>query len=689
MQTIIAVAIVVVVVVILGIIARSIWLKKRIKDADSLLEGGSIIKQDDFFKKSYMIGGDSSYIPDSIRKYCLSDWPKVGVISNYLLQKIPLESFVYLEKTDGIHANILIHDGRIYDVTNSEEIKQVGTTETKATLVLDTENYENKYYVFDAYVVDNEIVNEKHFEERMKLAEPFVKELGDRFEMKTFKPVPSIEFLIEYVKNDRSPDTGNEIDGVVLQRTDTPYLPGPREVYVYKMKPSALMTTDLLLKYQEKEKCYKLYTRGKRSSYFNLITQRPRNEKYIYDLDGHVYERSKLKSYPEEMLILFDTPYYPNLGVYEISDTWNSKGFFKRNIDAADQIISELVKYPDALDGKIVEMALTEDHKWVPIRVRTDKNGNPNGILTGLSCVEAVFDPIRPKSDIYFQKGSSLTSDQQTFVHELNGIYRRFIIETHINPIGKFATVIDLCGGRGADIFDMYCNGVTNFFAIDADRTALAQYVFRCSNAKYSFKQGQYKPLLRQFRNNVYDNGNPISVNVLAHELGKSYSDVITDLKSRYEWKGSCKVVLMNFAIHYLCTSQANIDALGKFVKNVLDDNGIFIITYFEGDTITSKAEKDEAHIGPFNIKIRQVRRVVHAKMPLVTFRNADNDMYVEEPLVMADSLIKLDSHLEKIADYNAYERCKTWADRLAKTKEYKALLDYYKLVHVRVYKKK
>lgn len=683
----IVIVIIVIVVVILFLYFRSKWNEHRIAKADKILEDKKILKENNFFQETYMLGGDSTYLPENIKDLCLERWPQVGVISNYILMKIPLESFVYSEKTDGVHYNLLIHDGRLYDVTHKDSIKQIDTVDCKDTLILDTELYDNKYFIFDAYVINGEVINEKLFIERMKMVEPYLDKLGSKFVLKTFKAVPSIEFLIDYVKNDKSPDTGNEIDGVILQRIDMPYIPAKGSINVYKMKPSALMTTDLLLKYQETDKTYKLYTSGTWRSYLDAPTQRPKNEQFIHSLDGRVYERSKLTKLPEMMLILFDTPYYPNLGTYEVSEKWNSKGFFKRNIDAADQIISNLIRYPDSLNNKIVEMALTEDKKWVPIRVREDKT-KPNGLLTGLSCVDAVFDPIRSSDEIYFQQGDALPHDEHMFIHELNGVFRKYIIEHHINPIGKFATLIDLCGGRGADTFDLYSNGITNFFAIDGDTTALSQYVNRCMRCKYMYLKGNYKPLIHKRFSNVHDKGNPISVNVLNHELGKSYADVVKDLKSRYEWKGSCRVVLMNFAIHYLCSSASNIDALGKFVKSVLDDRGLFIFTYFEGDNIIAKAEKNEAKIGPFNIKIRQVKRIVYAKMPLVTFRNANNDAYVEEPLVTNEILEKLNPYLELVDDYNAYERCKQWADNLAKNDKFKQLLEYYKLIHVRVYKK-
>ena len=62
--------------------------------------------------------------PDSLnipKKYLILlevDWPKISVLTNSILQKIPLNKFKYSEKLDGIHTYLLIFDKKIFNVTN-------------------------------------------------------------------------------------------------------------------------------------------------------------------------------------------------------------------------------------------------------------------------------------------------------------------------------------------------------------------------------------------------------------------------------------------------------------------------------------------------------------------------------------------------------------------------------------------
>ena len=120
-------------------------------------------------------------------------------------------------------------------------------------------------------------------------------------------------------------------------------------------------------------------------------------------------------------------------------------------------------------------------------------------------------------------------------------------------------------------------------------------------------------------------------------------------MNSRYEfYNGKVDIVLMNFAIHYLCDDIEKIKSLGEFVNSVLFRDGIFIITYFDGDEILKVVEDNVAKIGPFDIKIvKQEKDVTIAKMPLPTIKEG-NDIYAEEPLVKKDNIKTLLENLEK-----------------------------------------
>ena len=53
---------------------------------------------------------DSLNIPEKYLKLLEVDWPKISVLTNSILQKIPLNKFKYSEKLDGIHTYLLIFE---------------------------------------------------------------------------------------------------------------------------------------------------------------------------------------------------------------------------------------------------------------------------------------------------------------------------------------------------------------------------------------------------------------------------------------------------------------------------------------------------------------------------------------------------------------------------------------------------
>lgn len=644
-------------------------------------------------------GGFDLDIPEEILKLInVKKWPQVSTLTNQILLTTPLESFYYSEKTDGEHKNILIYDRMIYDVTHYDNIMEISEIDCDETMILDTELYKNKFYIFDVYYVNDKLVKDEHFKDRMKYMNEKMKLLGDKFILKQFYPIPSIEFLLDFINHDKSPTTGNEIDGVILQRIDKPYFPTKFEANIYKLKPRHLMTIDFLLKYNSTDNSYELYSIGSFRDMINSLTKIPKSTKNVYDKDGNEYLRKDLSKLPESVLILFDSPFIPNLSKYYPSKKWNSVGYFNRIIHHVDELIAQFHQFPGNFDNKIVEMSLTNDNQWVPIRIRTDKL-LPNGFHIAQTNVSLIFDPIKTIDQIYFHKDLKSESQTQDYIHKINQIFRKYVIEKHINPLGRYTSIIDLCGGRGADQYNLYANGVTNFFAIDGDTTALKQYIDKSYQlkAKYMFNQykdeTRYKPLIKPWKKNVAEKGNIFTINALHHVLGNNYENILKDLKSRVEWTGSVKIVLMNFAIHYLCDKLANITKLANFINSVLDDTGIFIVTYFDGDFILDNAQtvgkKEISKIGPFEIEIiSKTINITKAKMPLPTIQGTD-DFYREEPLVHSNIFKPLDTKLKLLDEYYIYDNTSSEINKISRSKEFKSLLEYYKIIKARVYTKK
>lgn len=635
-------------------------------------------------------------IPNQILELLPAKWPQVSVVSNAILQRVPLSAFYFSEKTDGVHANILIYNSNIYDVTHKDSIKFVSKIDYSEMLILDTEFYKGKYYIFDVYYANSEYVGDEHFVERLAHLPSLPTSLSSMFVLKKFAPIPNLEYLLSFIKNEKNPETGNDIDGVILQRIDLPYI-YRKEPTVLKLKPRSLMTVDFLLKYNNSEDNFKLYTIGSCFDYMNSLTSIPKKEKYIYDNTHQRFETSKLKTYPKSMFILFDSPFIPNLSVYKVVNNYNMKGYFARVIPEIDQLISQFVSTPKSFDNKIVEMSLTLDNKWVPIRIRDDKL-MPNGFRVAQDVVSLIFDPIKSNEEVYFQRNISASTDVQDYVHSINQIYRKFVIEEYISPRAHFSTVIDLCGGRGADLYNLYANGISNFIAIDGDSTALKQYVDRAYSLKNKFKKDGYVKLLNATK---YDTKpKAFTINALNYMLSsKVYNEIENDLKSRPDYRGSARFVLMNFAIHYLCKSTSELTKLSNFVYKMLESEGYFIFTYYDGDRILENAKEEKSRdvktkkettkliskVGPFSIEIVENKKdYTIAKMPLVTIQDGDN-FYREEPLVHQRTLEKISSKFVLVKDVNLYDEVKEVVDKLHDPEH---LLDYYRLVHVRIYKK-
>ena len=630
-------------------------------------------------KRRYM-----AKLPEKYRELINVEWAKPSVLSNSVLQIIPLDKFNYSEKIDGVHTYLLIFDGKIYDVTNNKKyfsnIYQINKSNFKemkfsGDCIIETEYYENKYYIFDVYYLNGVDYSEKFLHERLNSINEYLDELGPSFKIKKFYEITDINELLEYIKKDKSPE-GNNIDGIILQRIDKPYFQQGYDFNSYKLKPLHLNTVDFLLKYNRALNYFELYLQGYYEKYYKQNMKKLPKDKDIYSLNNFEKPISKRYYYlyqNKKILIYFDSPFYPNLGKLILTENWNKQGYSPDQIEQINDLVKKMKRKPYDYNNAIVELSLTNDKKWVPFRERRDKIF-PNSYRVGLSNVSVIFDPIKPSESIYFQKDLTMNEEKLDIIHKINQTYRKYIIETYIK--GKNSSIIDLCGGRGADEFNLYSNGVSNFFVIDNDTTALKRYfdrTFNINNKKYE-----------SLTTNNNQKSNWININFLKHKLDKNYDEILQDLNSRYEfYKREVDIVLMNYAIHYLCDDVDKIKQLGQFVKKVLSKNGIFLITYYDGDEIMKTMKDNAARLGPFDIKIiKQEKDVTVAKMPMPTIKGG-KDIYAEEPLVKKQTIKFLEEYLNKNEEFFVYDRCKEFIDEI---EGYNEFIDYYKLIKVGIY---
>ena len=617
-------------------------------------------------------------------------WPSPSVLSNEILLSTPLDKFNYTEKIDGLHTFLLIFEKKIYNVTKNKDassIKQIDISQFKdmnfsGDCIIETEFYNDIYFIFDVYYLNGENYSEKYLAERIGAIKPLIEEFGPSFKLKTFKEIPDLNFLFEYIKQEKSPE-GNDIDGVILQRIDRPYFMKNWDFNSFKLKPLHLNTVDFLLKYNYKYNNFYLYLSGDYElDYRNNFKKEPKDMTAfkLYDPTKPLNGNS-LSYYKGKLLIYFDTPFYTNLGKLEINKNWNKENYSEKYIKIIDDLIDKISESPRQFDNKIVELSLTNDKKWVPVKIRNDKN-KPNSYRVGLNNISIIFDPVKPLDSIYFQKDLSMNEEDRIIIHEINQTYRKYIIEKHVNRFGKYSSAIDLCGGRGADEFNLYSNGVSKFFVIDSDTTALKRYfdrTFKINKKNYTKLTNNYKLGLKWGRDYI-------NLNILNHRLDKDYSKILEDLNSRYEFKEKVDIVLMNYAVHYLCDDEEKIEKLSEFVNSVLRDDGIFIITYFDGDEILKRKENNISKIGPFDIEItKEEGNIASAKMPVPTIKSGNN-YYIEEPLVLKNMIKKLEKYLDLYDEYYVYDKCIEYIEKINNKEKF---IEYFKLIKVAVYTKK
>ena len=630
-------------------------------------------------------------IPEEYKEILSKNWPHPSVLSNSVLQTIPLDKFLYTEKIDGLNKHLLIFDKKVYTISKNPELSLIENLEFKdmkfsGDCIIETELYNDIYFIFDVCYLNKVDYTQKFIKERIESIKQYINELGPKFKIKNYYEIPDLNFLLDYIKKDKSPE-GNDIDGVILQRVDKPYFQANfNDFNAYKLKPLYLNTVDFLIKYSHKYSDFELYLKGSYSTdYYNNFKKFPK-KKFIYNIKNINKpingQKTSLRN-DSKVLIFFDSPFYPNLGFMKIDKNWNKNNYSEKTIKMIGNLIDKIDRNPESFNNKVVELSLTEDKKWVPLRIREDKY-MPNSYRVGLINVSIIFDQIKSLESIYFQKNLSTNKADQITIHKINQIFRKYIIENHINYLGKYTSIVDLCGGRGADEFNLYSNGVSNFFVIDNDTTALKRYfdrTFNLGNLKYD-------PLTSKYRNNLKWGRDYITLNFLNYKLDKDYKQIKKDLYSRYEFNSKKKIdiVLMNFAIHYLCDEKEKLEELCQFVDDIFVKDGVFIITYFDGDEILKKRTHNFSKIGPFNIEIlKEENDVTIAKMPLPTIKSGDN-IYSEEPLVLNKTIRILEKYFDLYSQYFVYDKCKEYVDKLENVHKY---IEYYKLIKVGVYYKK
>lgn len=578
-------------------------------------------------------------------------FPQVSVLTSRVLSKEGLNNFVWLEKTDGLNQTLILINDSVYRIHNraASKLPELRVHGVLPTVIM-TELYEDEYYVFDAHTVNGKDVTQLMFPERMKAVRDYLDSVDIPFlNIKEFYPIESIGQLLTFLGEERSPITGNFVDGVICQCVTKPF----NEVQAYKLKRRSMNTIDFRLRYDTRRKRFNLYLLASPIDYYQSPRRYTRKHE-VLNPDSHNPVDINTIDQNGRVEILFtttyDTPFY-----FQPRKLWNTSGYLSRSIEEVNTLMSNIYGEPQRFHNAIVECSLADDG-WVPLRVRNDKP-YPNRWEVGTSNAGVIFAPLTD-GELYFSK--NITTDEWlvSTYHAVNRIVRNCMFEDALHNNNGFINVLDLAGGRGADEQVLYAYGARNIFATDADRDALVQYSERTRTLyKRRYEHVMFPP--NQFKRST------LTLNVVYTMLGRNNQRYVDEIKNRYEYPtDGFNFGVMNYAIHYLCYNEECMNALRSMVEALMHRDGRFMFTYFDGDAILSDMGRKNTLVLNEHFKIEKVPNIsgdspqcVRAKMPLPTISETG---YREEPLAtrhMLDLFVKGFTIIDTYAPFERYRK--------------------------------
>lgn len=535
--------------------------------------------------------------------------PQVSVLTNTIIQTVCKDEFVWLEKTDGIRYLLIFFKHKIYSFNSVDKLTEIQfnyTSEIDKLTVFDSELYEidentKIFKIFDVVMVEENNVSELNFKERMEK----YNDVKNKFECKniTIKPYYNIETwknVIDFVNNNPvSPISNDRIDGVIIQYINKPYF--NKKPISYKLKPYRLNTIDFRLMWVKSEQQYYLYLVGRSSELLYNLRLVPRTSKISEEFFG--YNTKQLEN-KKQYNILFESPFSNNMYKFRPRKQFNEDGYTELQTTEAREIMEDMLNKPKKYHDKIVEMSLAEDG-WIPLRLRFDKE-YPNSYRVGLSNAALLFSPPTPNTNVYFTR-DKLAFDEHlinTF-HSANRAIRTFIFDKFINKnqenesylMKEYNTCVDIAGGRGGDLIHLFNAGCNNIFAIDADKEALITY-----SQKAALVQNTNIPhVLSVIDKNL---SSKLTFNAIYGFLCSNNQLIRRDLYSRKEFRlGSIDLVVMNYAFHYICNRYPSIIELRQDMKQMLSNDGIVIMSFYDGDKILEQISNGNNKFAEFTIK--------------------------------------------------------------------------------------
>lgn len=459
----------------------------------------------------------------------------------YLTDLYPKITDYYItDKIDGKRTILYLTNNNSYAVSDKLELLKI---KTENICILDTEKYDNDYYIFDVMVINGKNIIEEPFEERKKNFEYF--ERLPNIKLKPFiKLTENYKEQIHLFKLENKP---YDVDGIIFTPSDGLY----DTMKVYKYKPPEQLTIDFLIK---KDPFKNGKAPGSAFGVYYLLCGVAKNVFFKLRLrfvNGYdkIFPNINRNNLPQ---------YFP----IHFQPSSNKHAYYFNSNDAN-------------LDGQVGEFIYDMKTKsWILKKIRYDRKieverGNyfGNNYKIAEFIWMAYSDPLNIEniddSKVYFQEHDNVL---QKSSRNFNSFVKSEIFKTFRNS----NWVMDMASGKGQDLFRYAANDIKNVIFLEIDKTALTELITR----KFAFSvDKKYRTAMNILIQNV-DLLDPYKKNIeLIHN-------------NIYNLSNDIDVIVCNFAFHYLIGTQNSLENICKFINYYLKTNGKFIFTAFDGQKI-------------------------------------------------------------------------------------------------------
>jgi hypothetical protein len=482
-----------------------------------------------------------------------------------------MQDYYMTDKIDGKRTILYLTNDQSYAV--SDKLNKIDIT-TNDTCILDTEFYDDKYYIFDVMVYEGENLINLPFEQRMKY---FTKFNSDIIKTKPFiKLNKNYKQQIREFKNGKKP---YNVDGIIFTPADGLY----NTMKVYKYKPPDHLTIDFLIKKcppelliqepynaNKNKTLYLLFCGIAKKVFFKL---RMRYMRYYHKMFPNI----DTKNLPHYFPIQFEPSSlkYAYLFWSDDSNLNNEVGEFLYDTENKEWKLKKL-----RLDRKIEigrgyygnNYKICE-FNWMaysdPLIIETSEDNKDSELSSDITSSDTTSsdvlstseESITTKNNIYFQEHDNV-------LQKASRNYNSFVKSQIFSKFKNTDWVMDLASGKGQDLFRYSTFNMKNVIFLEIDKTALEELITRKHNFAMSDK----------YRN---------SMNILIQnvDLLEPYKNTIAAINNVYTLQ-NIDLIMCNFAFHYFVKDKESIENICKLINYYLKKNGRLVFTSFDGQKI-------------------------------------------------------------------------------------------------------